>query len=65
MGQPLNHLFQNDLAKCPVEKCPVMKSPVRDGIPCLFHAVARMVHVDDTYSLTDFQRHAKEHMERL
>ena len=24
-----------------------------------------MVHVDDMYSLTDFQRHAKEHMARL
>jgi prevent-host-death family protein len=24
-----------------------------------------MVHVDDIYSLTDFQRHAKEHMARL
>ena len=24
-----------------------------------------MVHMDDIYSLTDFQRHAKEHIERL
>ena len=24
-----------------------------------------MLHVDDIYSLTDFQRHAKEHIERL
>ena len=24
-----------------------------------------MVHMDDIYSLTDFQRHAREHMERL
>ncbi|OLD99721.1 MAG: prevent-host-death protein [Cyanobacteria bacterium 13_1_40CM_2_61_4] len=24
-----------------------------------------MVHVDNIYSLTDFQRHAKEHMARL
>ena len=24
-----------------------------------------MVHVEDIYSLTDFQRHAKEHIERL
>ena len=24
-----------------------------------------MLHVDDIYSLTDFQRHAKEHLERL
>jgi|SRR5437762_4800882 len=24
-----------------------------------------MVHVDDIYSLTDFQRHAKEHVARL
>ena len=24
-----------------------------------------MVHVDDIYSLTDFQRHTKEHMARL
>ena len=24
-----------------------------------------MVHMEDIYSLTDFQRHAKEHIERL
>jgi prevent-host-death family protein len=24
-----------------------------------------MIHVEDIYSLTDFQRHAKEHIERL
>lgn len=24
-----------------------------------------MVHLDDIYSLTEFQRHAKEHIERL